>query len=406
MSLNETPKGLRTAIAFLGRRNAGKSSLINALAGYDVSIVSPQAGTTTDPVEKNIEISPLGPCVLIDTAGIDDGGELGEKRRERTRRVAQDADIGLIIIGDGRWTDYEEAILDSLQAKSKPVIIVFNKNDVCPAEEAIKAAKQRQLDYVITSAVTGAGIKTLKEKVRELKNVPGLESPALLGDLIKAGDMVLLVTPIDSSAPKGRLILPQVQTLRDILDNQAMALVVKETELTAVLDKLKEPPALVITDSQVVREVAQIVPESIPLTTFSTIFSRFKGDLRQMAAGVKTIDKLQDGDRVLIAEACTHHSLSDDIGRVKIPRWMAEYTGKKLEFTIASGPAFPEDISGYSLILQCGGCTISRTAYLGRLQIAAHQGVPITNYGIAISHLQGILPRILAPLTRGTVRDH
>jgi len=396
-NLNETPKGMRVAIAFLGRRNAGKSSVLNALAGYDLAIVSDIAGTTTDPVNKNIEINPLGPCVVIDTAGIDDVGELGEKRRGKTREVIKDADVGLIIIGDGKWTSFEEEILTSLQAKSKPVIVVLNKTDCCPAEEALKAVKERGLDYVMTSTVTMDGIKELKEKIRALRNVPGLDSPSLLGDLIKAGDIVILVVPIDTGAPKGRLILPQVQTIRDILDNQAGALVVKETELTGALKKLAEPPALIITDSQVVRQVAAAVPETVPLTTFSTIFSRFKGDLRQLVEGVKTIDKLQDGDLILIAEACTHHAMSDDIGRVKIPRWMENYTGKKLQFTVAAGPSFPDDIEKYSLILQCGGCTISRTAYLNRLETAADKGIPITNYGVAISYIQGVLPRIIRP---------
>ncbi|MGI5911612.1 MAG: [FeFe] hydrogenase H-cluster maturation GTPase HydF [Syntrophomonadaceae bacterium] len=396
-SLNETPKGMRVAIAFLGRRNAGKSSVLNALVGYELAIVSDIAGTTTDPVMKNVEINPLGPCVVIDTAGIDDVGELGEKRRGKTQEVIKDADVGLIIIGDGKWTAFEEEILTVMQAKAKPVIIVLNKTDCCSAGEAIDAVKERGLNHVMTSAATGEGIKELKEKIRALKNVPGLESPSLVGDLIKAGDFVLLVVPIDLGAPKGRLILPQVQTIRDILDNQAMALVVKETELTRSLNKLAEPPALVITDSQVVHQVAQAVPETVPLTTFSTIFSRFKGDLGQLTAGVKAIDKLEDGDKILIAEACTHHAMSDDIGRVKIPRWMENYTGKKLRFVVAAGPSFPDDIDQYRLVLQCGGCTISRNAYLNRLEKAAQKGVPITNYGVAISYMQGVLARIIRP---------
>ncbi|NLB52773.1 MAG: [FeFe] hydrogenase H-cluster maturation GTPase HydF [Syntrophomonadaceae bacterium] len=396
-SLNETPKGMRVAIAFLGRRNAGKSSVLNALVGYDLAIVSDVAGTTTDPVNKNVEINPLGPCVVIDTAGIDDEGELGEKRRSKTKGIIKDADVGLIIIGDGMWTPFEEEILESLTAKSKPVIIVLNKTDCCDAEEAIKAIKERGLDYVLTSTATREGIKDLKEKIRALKNISVLESPSLLGGLIKAGDIVLLVVPIDLGAPKGRLILPQVQTIRDILDNQAAALVVKETELNSILMKLAGPPTLVITDSQVVHEVAEVVSEFVPLTTFSTIFSRFKGDLRQLVKGVNTIDKLQDGDKVLIAEACTHHVMSDDIGRVKIPRWMENYTGKKLQFVVAAGPSFPDDINRYSLILQCGGCTISRTAYLNRLERAAEKAIPITNYGIAISYMQGVLPRVISP---------
>jgi len=274
---------------------------------------------------------------------------------------------------------------------------VLNKTDCVDYSEIEKVLQARKLDYVTTMAVNNKGISDLKQKIRELKNVSGLEEPSIIGDIIKAGDLVLLVVPLDLGAPKGRLILPQVQTIRDILDNDANAIVVKERELADTLDKLVVPPDLVITDSQVVLKVAGDVPEDVPLTTFSTVFSRFKGDLRQMVNGVQTIDKLQNGDKILIAEACTHHAMADDIGRVKIPRWIANYTGKKLQFDTAAGPSFPLDIKDYSLILQCGGCTISRTAYGNRLQAAADLGIPITNYGIAISYVQGVLPRVIRP---------
>lgn len=396
-NLNETPRGMRIAIAFLGRRNAGKSSLLNALVGYDLAIVSDQAGTTTDPVDKAVEINPLGPCLVIDTAGIDDTGELGQKRIEKTNAVVSNADVGLIIIGDGQWTSYEEELVAALQGKQKPIIVVLNKNDRFDYRELEIMLQERKLDYVTTTAVTGEGIADLKQKIRELKNVSGLEDPSIIGDIIKAGDLVLLVVPIDTGAPKGRLILPQVQTIRDILDNDATAIVVKESELADTLAKLGNPPDLVITDSQVVLKVAGIVAEEIPLTTFSTVFSRFKGDLRQMVNGVQTIDKLQNGDKILIAEACTHHAMADDIGRVKIPRWIVNYTGKKLQFELAAGSAFPADIKDYRLILQCGGCTISRTAYGNRLQTAAAMGIPITNYGVAISYVQGVLSRVIRP---------
>jgi len=388
---------MRIAIAFLGRRNAGKSSLLNALVGYDLAIVSDQAGTTTDPVDKAVEINPLGPCLVIDTAGIDDTGELGQKRIEKTNAVVSNADVGLIIIGDGQWTSYEEELVAALQGKQKPIIVVLNKNDRFDYRELEIMLQERKLDYVTTTAVTGEGIADLKQKIRELKNVSGLEDPSIIGDIIKAGDLVLLVVPIDTGAPKGRLILPQVQTIRDILDNDATAIVVKESELADTLAKLGNPPDLVITDSQVVLKVAGVVAEEIPLTTFSTVFSRFKGDLRQMVNGVQTIDKLQNGDKILIAEACTHHAMADDIGRVKIPRWIVNYTGKKLQFELAAGPAFPADIKDYRLILQCGGCTISRTAYGNRLQTAAAMGIPITNYGVAISYVQGVLSRVIRP---------
>lgn len=396
-NLNETPRGMRIAIAFLGRRNAGKSSLLNALVGYDLAIVSDQAGTTTDPVDKAVEINPLGPCLVIDTAGIDDTGELGQKRIEKTNAVVSNADVGLIIIGDGQWTSYEEELVAALQGKQKPIIVVLNKNDRFDYRELEIMLQERKLDYVTTTAVTDEGIADLKQKIRELKNASGLEDPSIIGDIIKAGDLVLLVVPIDTGAPKGRLILPQVQTIRDILDNDATAIVVKESELADTLAKLGNPPDLVITDSQVVLKVAGIVAEEIPLTTFSTVFSRFKGDLRQMVNGVQTIDKLQNGDKILIAEACTHHAMADDIGRVKIPRWIVNYTGKKLQFELAAGPAFPADIKDYRLILQCGGCTISRTAYGNRLQTAAAMGIPITNYGVAISYVQGVLSRVIRP---------
>jgi len=396
-NLNETSKGMRIAIAFLGRRNAGKSSLLNALVGYDLAIVSEQAGTTTDPVDKAVEINPLGPCLVIDTAGIDDVGELGQKRVEKTNAVIKDADVGLIIIGDGQWTDFEEELVTTLQGKQKPIIVVLNKTDRVDYRQLEYLLQERKLAYVTTMAIKNQGISELKQKIRELKNVSGLEDPSIIGDIIKADDLVVLVVPIDTGAPKGRLILPQVQIIRDILDNDAAALVVKDDEMADTLKKLAVPPNLVITDSQVVLKVAGDVPEEIPLTTFSTVFSRYKGDLRQMVNGVQTIEELQDGDKILIAEACTHHAMTDDIGRVKIPRWISKYTGKKLQFEMAAGPAFPADINDYRLILQCGGCTISRTAYGNRLQSASSLGIPITNYGIAISYVQGVLPRVISP---------
>ncbi len=396
-NLNETSKGMRIAIAFLGRRNAGKSSLLNALVGYDLAIVSEQAGTTTDPVDKAVEINPLGPCLVIDTAGLDDVGELGQKRVDKTKAVIKDADVGLIIIGDGQWTDYEEELVTTLQDKQKPIIVVLNQVDRVDYRPLEDWLQDRKLDYVTTMAINNQGISDLKEKIRALKNVDGLEAPSILGDIIKASNLVVLVVPVDTGAPKGRLILPQVQTIRDILDNDAVALVVKEHELAPTLKKMAVAPDLVITDSQVVLEVAGVVPQEIPLTTFSTVFSRYKGDLDQMVQGVQTIDQLRDDDKILIAEACTHHAMKDDIGRVKIPRWIANYTGKKLQFVTASGPSFPAEIKNYRLILQCGGCTISRTAYRNRLHSAASQGVPITNYGIAISYVQGVLPRIIRP---------
>lgn len=396
-SLNETSRGMRIAIAFLGRRNAGKSSVLNSLVGYDLAIVSDIAGTTTDPVNKAVEINPLGPCLVIDTAGIDDSGDLGQKRIEKTKTVIQDCDVGLIVIGDGQWTFYEEEILDALKAMNKPLIVVLNQADQIDYRELESQLQARQLDYIKTIATVQTGTDRLKDKIRALKNVSGLEDPSIIGDLINSGDLLLLIVPLDLGAPKGRLILPQVQTIRDILDNDGIAMMVKEDQLAGTLENLTREPRLVITDSQVVKEVAADLPEHIPLTTFSTIFARYKGDLRQLVEGVGTIDNLQNGDRILIAEACTHHPSADDIGRVKIPRWISEYSNKILQFELAAGPAFPSDIDKYRLIIQCGGCTISRTAYRNRQKTAAESGIPMTNYGIAISYVQGVLPRIIRP---------
>lgn len=311
--------------------------------------------------------------------------------------MIKDSDLGLIIIGDGSWTDFEEEIYQMLKEKDKPVIAVINKVDIDAGKDLEILLTNKNIEYVRTSVPEGLGIKELKEKIRAQKKAERFEDLSIIGDIINAGDLVLLVVPLDLGAPKGRLILPQVQTIRDILDNDATAVVVKERELADTLDKLYVKPGLVITDSQVVLKAAGDVPPEIPLTTFSTIFTRFKGDLRQMVEGVGAIDQLQNGDKVLIAEACTHHALADDIGRVKIPRWITQYSGKDLSFDVAAGPNFPPNIKDYSLIVQCGGCTITRRAYCNRIETAAEQGVPITNYGIAISYVQGVLPRIISP---------
>jgi len=395
--LNETPKAMRTAIAFLGRRNAGKSSLLNAMLGYDLAIVSDVAGTTTDPVDKAVEISPLGPCLVIDTAGVDDMGDLGQRRVEKTMKVIEDCDVGLIIVGDGLWTAYEEDICNILRGKDKDVIAVLNKSDIYDYAETRKLLENKGIKFVKTVASQGQGIRDLKENIRRLKKAASLEQPSIIGDLINGGDLVILVVPIDLGAPKGRLILPQVQTIRDVLDNDAAAVVVKERELAYILRKLAVKPRLVVTDSQAILKVTGDVPDEIPLTTFSVIFSRFKGDLRKMVMGVKAIDSLGNGDKVLIAEACTHHPLADDIGRVKIPRWIKQYTGKRVIFDTVAGPNFPTNLEDYSLVVQCGGCTVTRRAYCNRIEAASRQGVPITNYGVAISYIHGVLDRVVLP---------
>ncbi|MDD3853599.1 MAG: [FeFe] hydrogenase H-cluster maturation GTPase HydF [Syntrophomonadaceae bacterium] len=396
-NLNETPKGMRTVIAVLGRRNAGKSSLINALVGFDLAIVSDIPGTTADPVEKAVEINPLGPCLIIDTAGIDDDSELGQIRIQKSHAVLEKADIGLIVIGDGKWTDYEEALSAELKANHKPVIIVINKNDLSTSLDLQQLLTDKGFDYILTSAADKSGITQLKERLGSIEGAGRLEEPALLKGIIKPGGLAVLVVPIDSGAPKGRLILPQVQTIRDILDNNASALVVKQDQLADTLHRLSSPPDLVITDSQIVLTVSEIVAGTVPLTTFSILFSRFKGDLFKMTAAAAAIDSLQDGDKILIAEACTHHAMSDDIGRTKIPRWITQYTGKNMDFEICSGPDFPDNLNHYQLIIQCGGCTITRRNYLNRIERATQAGIPITNYGIAISYVQGVLSRSLSP---------
>ena len=340
-TLNETSRGMRTAIAFLGRRNAGKSSLLNALVGYDLAIVSATAGTTSDPVHKAVEINPLGPCLVIDTAGLDDSGELGQKRIDKTMEVINDSDVGVIVVGDGQWTGFEDDIVKRLQAQKRPFIVALNKSDCYEYSTLKKQLQQKGIDAVVTMAVHTEGINELKEKIRSLKLGEKDESWAIAGDLLQPGDVAILVVPIDLGAPKGRLILPQVQTLRDLLDHNILALVVKENQLANMLEKLACPPDLVITDSQVVNEVSAALPPDIPLTTFSTLFARFKsrGLFCALLEGVKKIEQLEDGARILIAEACTHHAMADDIGRVKLPRWLREYTGKRLDFEVAAGPA-------------------------------------------------------------------
>lgn len=388
---------MRTVIAVLGRRNAGKSSLINALVGFDLAIVSGIPGTTTDPVEKAVELNPLGPCLLIDTAGIDDDSELGPMRVQKTNQALANADIGLLVIGDGKITDYEESLVTALTSQNKPFVVVINKIDLGRYRGVEHTVQDKGWPYVLVSTVDGRGITALKDLLRNQKDVGRLEDPGLLAGLIKPGDVVVLVVPIDTGAPKGRIILPQVQTIRAVLDSHASALVVTEKELAGQMHKLKSPPDLVITDSQAVLEVSQQLPEHVPLTTFSILFSRYKGDLPSLVAGARAIDSLEDGDVVLIAETCTHHPLTDDIGRIKIPRWMREYTGKELDFQVFPGPAFPKDLREYKIIVQCGGCTITRRSYMNRLQQAQQEQVPITNYGIAISYMQGVLNRTLAP---------
>ena len=396
--MRKTPKGFRLHIALFGRRNVGKSSLLNALTRQEVSIVSEIAGTTTDPVEKPMELLPIGPVLFIDTAGIDDVGTLGRMRVERTKRIFDRADIGVVVSAAGNWGRFEQTILDELTRREIPAIVVLNKTDLAQADDVLCAQlKKRKIPTVFTVASRAEGILDFREAL--IKQAPDefINAPTILGDLVPAGELAVLVVPIDLEAPKGRLILPQVQSIRDLLDNDAYCMVVKERELSDALDRLKRPPALVVTDSQVFLKVAGDTPVEVPMTSFSILFARFKGDLNEFVRGTLAIEALRPGDHVLVAEACSHHPIADDIGRVKIPRWLTQYIGGKLEFTHVQGHDFPDDLSPFSLVIHCGACMWNRREMLSRMIHCRQAGVPITNYGVAISYALGIFERALAP---------
>lgn len=396
--MRSTPKGMRLHIGLFGRRNVGKSSLLNAITRQQVSIVSDIPGTTTDPVEKPMELLPLGPVLFIDTAGLDDVGILGEMRAEKTRLIFERTDLGIIVVqGDG-WGEYEENILSELSQRSAPAIIVFNKIDMAPpSPEIVHRLKSRKLTVVETIASQGHGINELYKALIQTVPEDFLNATTILGDLINQGDLVVLVVPIDLEAPRGRLILPQVQTIRDILDHNSYCLVVKENELGNALNRLKAQTALVVTDSQAFAKVVQVVPANISLTSFSILFARWKGDLKEFVRGAKSIDQLQSGDRILVLEACTHHPISDDIGRVKIPRWIRQYTGKDLEFIYRQGHDFPPDLSPFQLVIHCGACMLNRREVISRIMRCREARLPITNYGVAIAYSLGILERALSP---------
>lgn len=392
----ETPKGLRLHFGLFGKRNAGKSSLINALANQNISIVSSVAGTTTDPVEKAFELSPIGPVVFMDTAGIDDEGDLGQARVQKSLSVLEWMDIAIVVCESGFWGEHEENILKKTKLNGTPTIIVFNKIDLRkPEAEQIFSLRQRGYRVIEVSAVNREGIGLLRDALIETVLEKTEPDRPLMGDLAKAGDTVILVTPIDTGAPKGRLILPQVQAIRELLDAGAKCLVIKEDRITETLNELRQPPQLVVTDSQVVLRVVKEVPEPIPITTFSIQMAYSKSDLLEMAIGAAALTKLKPGDKVLIAETCSHHPLKDDIGRVKIPNWLKKTVGD-LDIEIAVGKDFPLDLTPYKVVIQCGGCIVTRRHMLARLRQAKAQGVPMTNYGVTISYLQGVLPRVLA----------
>jgi len=396
--MKKTPKGLRLHIGIFGRRNVGKSSLLNALTRQQVSIVSDFAGTTTDPVEKPMELLPIGPVLFIDTAGIDDIGALGELRIRKTHAIFNRTDIGILVCEPGQWSTFEEKILQELESRQIPAIVVFNKSDQGePGEKLIALLKEKKIPLVATVATEARGILDLREALITKTPEEYINAPAIIGDLIRPGELVMLVVPIDKEAPKGRLILPQVQTIRDILDSDAYCTVVKERELRDALQRLKEPPALVVTDSQAFLKVAADTPEEVRMTSFSILFARFKGELMEFVRGTLAIEKLVPGDKVLVAEACSHHPIADDIGTVKIPRWLTQYVGGKLEFTHVQGHDFPEDLSTYKLVIHCGSCMFNRRAVLSRILHCRAAGVPITNYGLTIAYSLGIFERALSP---------
>jgi [FeFe] hydrogenase H-cluster maturation GTPase HydF len=399
--MRDTPKGLRLHIGVFGRRNVGKSSLVNAITGQPVSIVSDTPGTTTDPVEKAQELSPLGPVVFIDTAGLDDVGRLGELRVKRTEKALERTDVALLVTDSGVFGEDEVRIAAMLSERDTPFAVVVNKIDHSPPTpeflDHIAVCCNPAPPVIPVSAARGLGLLALKEILVKLAPDDWFAEPRLVGDLLRAGELAVLVVPIDLGAPKGRLILPQVQALRDILDSDARAMVVKERELRDALEQLTHKPALVVCDSQVVLKTAGDTPADVPMTTFSILMARFKGDLARLAEGAAAIDRLRPGDRVLIAEACTHHPLADDIGRVKIPRWLRQYAGGAIQVEVKAGAAYPEDLSPYALVIHCGACVINRKAMLSRLYHSIRQDVPMTNYGLAISFLQGVLPRVLLP---------
>ena len=387
MGLNDTPSANRIHIGFFGRRNAGKSSLVNAVTGQELAVVSDTKGTTTDPVYKSMELLPLGPVMIIDTPGFDDEGDLGALRVKKAKQVLNKTDIAVMVIdAEAGETADDTELLRRIAEKEIPCVVVYNKADHAAAVPA---------DALAVSAKTGAGVQELKARLGALAKA-GESSRRIVGDLLKPSDLVVLVTPIDEAAPKGRLILPQQQTLRDILDADAYAVVVKETGLSRALESLNSRPVMVITDSQVFAKAAADTPQDVPLTSFSILMARYKGFLDTAVQGVKAVESLKDGDTVLIAEGCTHHRQCNDIGTVKIPRWLRQYTGKELKLETVSGTEFPEELSRYALIIHCGGCMLNEREVRYRMKCAIDSGVPFTNYGITIAYMQGILRRSLA----------
>lgn len=400
MGMNQTPASERVHVSFFGKRNAGKSSIINAVTGQDLAIVSSVMGTTTDPVYKTMELLPLGPVMVIDTPGIDDEGELGALRVHKSYQVLNKTDIAILVIDSTAGKGEEELeLIHRFHKKGIPYLIVYNKIDLLPTEKIKDLAMSVRAGEVLVSASDGMNIQELKEKIASLKPEDTHKYP-LIQDLIEPLDLVILVVPIDKAAPKGRLILPQQQTIRDILERGALSLVVRDTELKSTLDHFLAQgvcPKLVVTDSQAFARVSKAVPENITLTSFSILFSRYKGELETQLKGIAALSSIEDGDRILIAEGCTHHRQCGDIGTCKMPEWIRNYTGKKPVFEFTSGTEFPDDVSSYKMVVHCGGCMLNEREMKYRIACCQDQGVPITNYGILIAQVTGILKRSLGP---------
>ena len=400
MQMNQTPSSERVHIGFFGRRNAGKSSVLNAVTGQDLAVVSNVKGTTTDPVQKSMELLPLGPVVVIDTPGIDDEGELGALRVKKSYQVLNKSDAAVLVVDASLGLCVEDfAFIEHIQKKQIPYAVAFNKSDLAPSASLAKDLqylKEHQIDFVSVSTADLSGIDTLKEKIATLAKTEDTKL-RIVADLIHPSDFVVLVVPIDKAAPKGRLILPQQQTIRDILEADATAIVVKEYELRDTLAHLGKKPRLVITDSQVFAKVSADTPADIMLTSFSILFARYKGNLPALIKGVTALEQIEDGDKILVSEGCTHHRQCDDIGSVKLPRWIRQYTGKEPEFVFSSGTEFPADLSPYKMIVHCGGCMLNEREMKYRLACAKDQNIPMTNYGILIAYIQGILKRSVEP---------
>jgi len=390
-------------IGIFGRRNNGKSSLINALAEQEVAIVSNEPGTTTDPVKKSMEITDIGPVVMIDTAGTDDTGELGKKRVSRTREVIRTIDLGILVLAENRFDKEEVSIIEQLRKWEVPFLVVHNKSDLKAVSERVRQLVRQETDCEIFefSSIHPDNREELIGQIQKAIPETAYLTKSMVGDVISQGDLVLLITPIDDEAPEGRLILPQVQAIRDILDNDAIAVVAKEREIDSLLKRLSPMPALAICDSQVFKKADASIPDDIPLTSFSTVLARYKGDFENYLLGTPKLAELEDGDKILILESCTHHVSCDDIGRIKIPRWLSSFSGKQLDYQVVAGlNKVPGKITDYSMVIQCGGCMITRKQLINRLKPAIDAGVPVTNYGMAIAYMHGIYERAVAPFVK------